>query len=74
MSVSKIIYELVQILSEDKANLVLMFAQFLQLQGDPVTSTAMAEPQAGSESWSDLVAELEGSWPDFPSLEELRQC
>jgi hypothetical protein len=70
MSTAETIYELVKTLPEEKANLVLVFTQFVQ-QRDSSPKDSLLE--ADRQHWSALVAELSGSWPDFPTAEELRK-
>jgi hypothetical protein len=67
MSTADKVYELVKTFSEEQAQLVLKFAQLVQ-QRDHQSKTALENIQG----WKDLVQELSGAWPDFPSAEELR--
>ena len=69
MSTAEAIYELVKTLPEDQANLVLIFTQFVQQRSFPVSTSLMEKDH---QHWSNLVAELSGAWPDFPTAEELR--
>jgi hypothetical protein len=72
MSTADKAYELVKTFSEEQAQLVLKFAQLIQQRGRQ--SNAVSEGQASEDiqSWQELVQELSGAWPDFPSAEELR--
>jgi len=70
MSTAETIYELVKTLPEEKANLVLVFTQFVQQRDSPPKDSWLG---ADRQPWSDLVAEMSGTWPDFPTAEELRE-
>ncbi|MEA5447074.1 DUF2281 domain-containing protein [Leptolyngbya sp. CCNP1308] len=70
MSTAETIYELVKTLPEEKANLVLVFTQFVQQRESSPQDSLLG---ADRPNWSDLVAELSGTWPDFPTAEELRE-
>lgn len=69
MGTAETIYELVKTLPEEQANLVLVFTQLIQQRSLPVSTALMGK---NHERWSNLVAELSGAWPDFPTAEELR--
>lgn len=69
MGTAETIYELVKTLPEEQANLVLVFTQLIQQRSLPVSTALMGK---NHEHWSNLVAELSGAWPDFPTVEELR--
>ncbi len=70
MSTAETIYELVKTLPEEKASLVLVFTQFVQQRDSPPKDSLLG---ADRRHWPELVAELSGTWPDFPTAEELRE-
>ncbi|GAB4338486.1 MAG: hypothetical protein OHK0047_28730 [Leptolyngbyaceae cyanobacterium] len=73
MSTADQIYELVRAMPEEQSRLVLRFAQFVQHQQEEQlhqpSDITMTE---AIQSWQQLVAELSGAWPDFPTADELR--
>jgi hypothetical protein len=72
MSTAEKVYELVKTLSEEQAKLVLKFAQVVQQRGRQSKTASEGQASENIQSWHTLVQELSGSWPDFPSAEELR--
>jgi hypothetical protein len=72
MSTAETIYELVKILPEEQANLVLKFTQFVQQQASQSQEMLVATSAEDLSAWSTFVHELSGTWSDFPDPEALR--
>ncbi|WP_017303950.1 hypothetical protein [Spirulina subsalsa] len=72
MSTADQIYELVKSMPEQKSQMVLVFAQFVQNQEEQIDGLSSMTTIEDMQSWRQLVGELAGAWPDFPTAEELR--